>query len=244
MGSGKQKRAMETQARAQERIAATQERLGSKFIEQGDEDRVREQELFEMIRPYAQGLMELGDPAKYGDMERPDVTGMIRRDYADERADITQSKNRALAEAEGFYTSSGLRRSGSMGAGLASIARGAMSDQGSARRRMQGRLTDESLAGYYDKLTRRGEDVNIGLQGANVLRGQQAVFNPQRGYGTGSGNIGAAGGTRGAAARTYEASAKLPSVWSKVGGVVGAGLSIANPATAAGGGLRQVVKKF
>ncbi len=229
MGSGKQKKAMEEQARAQSRIAQTQENLSGKFIEQGDADRAREDELFEMIRPYAEGLMSLSDPSKYGDIERPDVTGTIRRDYADELADITQSKNRALADAEGFYTSSGLRRSGSMGAGLAGIARGALSDRGSARRRMQGRLTDESLAGYYDKLSRRGEDINIGLQGANVLSGQQAVFNPQRGYGTGSANLGAAGSTRGAAASTYEASAKLPSVWSKVGGVLGAGASMVKP---------------
>lgn len=229
MGSGKQKSAMERQARAQERISQTQERLSGKFIEQGDADRAREQELFEMIRPYAEGLTKLFDPAKYEDLERPDVTGQIRRDYADERADITQNKNRALADAEGFYTSSGLRRSGSMGAGLAGIARGALSDQGSARRRMQGRLTDESLSGYYDQLTRRGEDVNIGLQGINALQGQQAVFNPQRGYGFGSGNLGGAAGTRRGAAGTYEASAKLPSVWSKVGGVAGAAAGMVKP---------------
>ena len=110
MGSGKQKKSMERQGVAQERISETQERLGGKFIEQGDEDRAREQELFEMIRPYAEKLMGLGDPSKYGDLERPDVTGTIRRDYSDELADITQSKNRALADAEGFYTSSGLSK--------------------------------------------------------------------------------------------------------------------------------------
>ena len=94
---------------------------------------------------------------------------------------------------------------------------------------MQGRLTDESLAGYYDKRDRRNEDVNIGLQGINALQGQQATFNPQRGYGLGSGNLGGAAGTRGAAAGTYEASAKLPSVWSTVGGILGAGASMVKP---------------
>ncbi|KKL70978.1 hypothetical protein LCGC14_2099490, partial [marine sediment metagenome] len=93
---------------------------------------------------------------------------------------------------------------------------------------------EDSLGGYYDALTKRGQDVNISLAGTNTLTGQQNTFNPNVSFAGASGNLGAAGGTYGGAgatyggaARTRESAAKLPSTWSRIGGVARAGVGIA-----------------
>lgn len=241
---GSSKRAVTRQGEAQERISETQERLGQEFLDQSKTERARQEELFKQIQPFAQQLMGIYQPGNFEGVERPDISAQIRRDYSDELTDIETSKNRAIAEAEGFATSSGLARSGIRGVGLARVARGALEDRGGARRTMQQRLTDESLGQYYDKRAERGEDISASVAGGNILAGQQGVFNPQGLYGLGAGQYGGAAQTRRGAAQTHQAASRIPGIWSKVGGIAGAGLSLANPATAAGGGLARLGKRF
>ena len=238
MGGGKQRRAMERNARASERIAATQERNSQRFLDQGEADRAFQKEQFEKVDPFSQSLIGQFDPSGYANLERPDVSAGIRRDYSDETADIEQNKNRALATAEDYYTSSGLSRTGIRGQGMAGIVRGSLSDRGGARRRMQNRLTDESLNKYRDALGRRDREAALGVAGANIMAGQQGVFNPATSERLGTGSLTSAVGSRGSASRTHYQASQIPGVGSIIGGVAGGALGMATP----GGGLKSIWK--
>ena len=239
MGGGKQRRAMERNAAAQERIAGTQERTSARFLEQGEEDRAFQREQYERILPVAEGLTSQFDPTRYAELERPDVSAGIRRDYSDETADIEQNKNRALAVAEDYYTSSGLGRTGIRGQGMAGIVRGSLSDRGGARRRMQNRLTDESLNKYQDALSRRDREAALGVAGANIMAGQQGVFDPTRSNQLGAGTLAGAAGTQGSAAQTSYQASRIPTTGSIIGGIAGGALSLAAPGA---GGLKGIWK--
>ena len=239
MGGGRQRRAMDRNAASQERIAGTQERSSTRFFDQAEADRAFQKEQYEKIDPFAQNLIGQFDPSGYANLERPDVSAGIRRDYSDETADIEQNKNRALAMAEDYYTSSGLGRTGIRGQGMAGIVRGSLSDRGGARRRMQNRLTDESLNKYQDALNRRDREASLGVAGANIMAGQQGVFNPATSERLGTGSLSGAARTQGGAAQTSYQASRIPGWGSIAGGIAGKALGFAAPGA---GGLKGIWK--
>lgn len=218
----------EAQARiaaAQEGMAGTQAALGRKYSEQSDADRAFQQMIFEKIRPMGEGLVS--GQTGYGDIARPDVSGQIKRNYAQQLADIQGNVNRDVAGSEDYATSMGLGRSGIRGMGFGAAMRGGDVARTAARGAEQEQLTGEQLAGYEDTMRRRGLDINTRLQGANVLAGQQAVFNPavsaslgESAYSGAGGSLAGGTASRGAAAGGFHAASQMPSPFAKIAGTV------------------------
>lgn len=230
---------MRRNAASQERIARTQEDLAKAQIERGDEDRALSKEMFEQIRPVAEMMLQGFDPEQvYGnatpfpDIQRPDFTGMIRNDYADDRAAIDAGKNQSLAQLSDHMTATGMSRMGISGLGIGSIMRGAEGDQSLARRNMQSRLEGEARDAYADSrdlaLMKHSDQRALGDQraqiataGANIMSGQQATFNPGQWYNSGMSGYNAAGGLQGGAAQTRYNAARLPGALQTIGGLAG-----------------------
>lgn len=240
------------------RLAASQERVGGQqediagdqraffdFLKQnGIEDRALQQQIFEQIGPLAETLMGTYSPGEYADLERPDrpdQSEFYTRAYKNELAGIQDLQNLSMSDAADFYKSQGLQRTGVQGRGYGAVRAGADSERTAAGTRLSDNLAreeiygfEDSLSGYHDALSKRGQDVNISLAGANVLSGQQNTFNPNVSFAGASGNLGAAGGTYGGAGSTYgsaantrERAAAMPSTWSRIGGIAKAGAGIA-----------------
>jgi hypothetical protein len=183
-------------------------------------------------------MLGMFDPNDPGYAARPDISPQIRRDYMDDLAGIEQGKHRNVADYEDFATAGGLSRSGTRGAGLGQIVRGAQEETGTARRNYQQRLTDESLARIEDARRVAGMKANLATAGANVAQGQQATFNPAPYFSMGSGNVDQSANTLGQSSQGYYQSGSLPSKWSTVGGIVGQGLGMASNLAGPGGGLK------
>lgn len=189
-----------------------------------------------MVKPLGVNLMGGGG---FQDIARPDLSGQIRRDYAGNLADIQQDVNTGIGSSEDYYTSIGLGRSGMRGMGFGNVVRGGDIARAQARQTEQGRLTDEQLQAYNDALRRRGMDINARLQGANVLTGQQSVFNPYADASlAGSSLSGATGGRSAAGAGFYNAS-QIPGTLSKVLSAIGGVAGAAMPMFGAGGMFGQ-----
>ena len=254
------KNAMKRDAASQERVAGQQEGVAAEqrafydFLKsQGIEDRALQQQIYEQVGPLAETLMGTYSPAEYADLERPerpDQSDFYTRAYKDELAEIQDLQNLSMSDAADFYQSQGLQRTGVQGRGYGAVRAGADSERTGARTRLSDNLAreeiygfEDSLGGYYDALTKRGQDVNLSLAGTNVLTGQQNTFDPNVSFAGAGGNLGAAGGTYGGAgstygssARTRESAAKMPSTWSRIGGIAKAGASIGADMIAPGSG--------
>lgn len=257
MGKSRQKNAMESNARSQERIATTQERTAAEQAEFGREDREYQQRIRDELGPLAELFIGAFDPDKvYGkdvefpEFDRPDFTGMIRRDYFDDLDSIEQGQNRNVARAEETLTASGLARSGIRTGGLGAIMRGGEAGRSLARRNMQGRMEGESRDAYADTrdLTLRehadkrslgSERANLAVAGANIKAGQQATFSPQPWFAGSGAGYNSSVGSLGNASSTRYAAAQLPTGWSVAGGIAGAALN-AGANYASGGGLGSV----
>lgn len=251
MGRKREANDIRAQAEAQARTAATQEAIANRFFDYSDADRARQQALFERISPIAERFMT-EDP--YATMKRPartDLTGTYGRNYADELAGIQTDENRAMATAADYATGSGAARTGAGGLGLGAAFRGADVARTGARRGYQENLVGETVAQDVDKLAayeeekeRKGLGLNLALQGANVLQGQQAIFDPGRTAAVGTTNLAQSVGSRGAAAGGFETSAKLPGKYSWLGSLAGGALGLASNAVAPGsGGLRNIWRR-
>ena len=257
MGNGARKRQIDADAASQRRIADTQERVANESLENSREDReLQKQIFFENIAPIAEKLIGTFDPSAYDslsfpDIQRPDFKGQIRRDYYDDIAGIEQAKNSAVAQAEDYYTSSGLGRTGIRTGGLGSIARGAGADQSLARRNMQARNEMEdrdayadsrelSLLRHADSRSANSERLNAGIAGANIMAGQQGTFNAPQWFSMGQGGYGAASGGYGNAAGTTQRAASIPGIGSTIAGFSGGmlGAALGNP-----GGLSSIWRR-
>ena len=250
MGARKQKKALESTARSQERFADIFESLGDANIAEAGERDARQEEIWQKyILPTAEKFLGSFDTegfdTPFPTIERPDFTGGIRRDYHDDLASIEADKNRAGAEANDYMTASGLTRSGAHGGAIGSIMRGADMDRSSARRNMQGRLEGESRDAYADQRelallkhgdtrAQSGERAQLGLAGANIMSGQQATFNPIPFQSLGSGNYGRGLGSLEAAGDSRYRAGQLPGTFSTIAGAAGA--------VAGGGGLSRLWK--
>lgn len=257
MGQNRQRNAMLSNARSQERIAGTQERTAAEQAEFGREDREYQQQIRDELSPFADLLMGVFDPDKvYGegsefpDIERPDFTGMVRRDYFDDLDAIEQGQNRNVARAEETLTASGLARSGIRTGGLGAIMRGGEADRSLARRNMQSRMEGESRDSYADsrdwalrrhadKRSLGSERANLAISGANIKSGQQATFSPQPWFAGSGAGYNSSVGSLGNASSTRYSAAQLPTNWSVAGGIAGSALGAAS-GFAGGGGLSSV----
>jgi len=256
MGGGAQREAIRRNAEAQERIANTQTRLGDEQIQTGREDRAFQKELFDRIAPFAESLIgtfnadDYGDGSPFPDIQRPDFSANIRRDYADDLAGIEAGKNKSVGNALETLSASGLSRSGIATGGLGAIMRGSEADRSLARRTMQDRLEMENRDAYADSRDlalmehgdtrgRESERANLATAGANILAGQQGTFSPQPWYAGGGSSYNAATGSLGNASGARFNSTQIPGAWSQIGGAVGAGLGAAGT-LASGGGLSSV----
>ena len=247
MGRKREADDIRRQAEAQERVAATQEAIGNRFFDYSDADRARQQALFERISPVAERFINENPFATMKRPARTDLTGTYGRNYADELAGIQGDENQAIASAADFATGSGAARTGATGMGLGAAFRGAGAARTQARRNYQGDLVRETeaqdvdrLARYEDELSRTGAGLNLALQGANVLQGQQATFDPSRTAAVGTGNLAQSVGSRGAATSGYETSARMPSKYSWLTGLAGGALNLASNAVLPGAGLRNI----
>ena len=81
----REKEAVRSLAEQQAATAAGQEATGQRYLGYADEDRQRQLELSGVIRPAAERMIGGVDIAG---LQRPDVSGQIRRDYGDEQATI------------------------------------------------------------------------------------------------------------------------------------------------------------
>lgn len=247
MGRKKEAESILAQAEAQRRTADTQERIADRFFGYADEDRVRQRELADRISPIADRFIN-EDP--FANMRRPartDMTGTYGRNYADQLAGIQTDENRAVARTAEFARGSGAARTGTAGMGLGAVFRGSDAGRTQARRDYQGDLVAETqaqdadrVAGYEDELQRTGAGLNLALQGANILQGQQAAFNPAAAAATGTGNLAQSVATRNAASTGYETSARMPGRYSWLTGLAGGALNLASNAVLPGAGLRNI----
>lgn len=254
------KKDLKRYATSQERVAGQQEGVAAEqrafydFLKSmGIEDRAIQQQIFEQVGPLAETLMGTYRPEEYADLERPDrpdQSEFYTRAYKKELAGIQDLQNLNISDAADFYQSAGLQRTGVQGRGYGAVRAAADTGRTEAGTRLSDNLAreeiygfEDKLGGYYDALSKRDQDVNISLAGTGVLAGQQQTFDPNTSYRGASSNLGAAGSTYGGAGGTYgraadtrERAAKLPSTWSRVGGAVRAGVSIAADMYAPGSG--------
>lgn len=238
------------QAEAQARAAETQERIANRFFEYSDADRARQQALAERISPVAERFINENPFATMRRPARTDLTGTYRRGYADELAGIQADEGRALATSADYARGSGAARTGATGMGLGAVFRGSDAARTGARRGFQENLVAETvaqdadrLAGYEEEKERTGLGLNLALQGANLLGGQQAVFDPGRSASVGTSNLAQSVGSRGASADTFRTSATLPGRYSWLGGLAGGALNLASNAVLPGAGLSNIWRR-
>lgn len=266
MGRKKEADDIKRQADEQARLAETQERIANRFLDQSDRsfaqseaDRQRQQQLFDRISPVADRFINENPFAAMTRPARTDLSGTYRRNYADELAGIKSDEGNALASAADFATGSGAARTGAAGMGLGAVFRGSDAARTAARRGFQENLVGETvandqdrLAAYEEEKARTGAGLDLALQGANILHGQQATFDPSRaastGVATGSmaqGGIGQAVNARGQASQGYQTSANLPGRYSWLAGLAGSALGMgANLATGGvSGGLSNIWRR-
>lgn len=257
MGAGKEKKEIQRNSASQRGISEHQQQIGDEQLGIGRENLDTQKSILDMLTPYIEQMVSTFDPTEYNaqfpDIQRPDMSGQIRRDYMGGLADIEQQKNRNIADYEDYATAGGLSRSGNRGAGLGAIVRGAQEQTGTAREDYQRNLRDEELARYQDSrdlALRKIEDARrmagmktqAAVAGANIAQGQQAVFNPTPYMSMGSNNIDQGANTLSQSSQGYYQSGRLPSAWSTVGGIVGQGLGMATNAASmgSGGGLKSI----
>lgn len=236
MGGGEEKKRLREDAATQRRYADIYERQANEQAQIAREDREFQQGLFDRISPFAEGLINQFDPEQFQGLERPDMMSKIRRDYNAEIADALQGRNRALADSEDFYTSSGMGRTGQRGMSAGAIYSMGNRASGDAFRRMKDRESQEMLDSYYDKVDRGNERAQLGVAGTNILAGQQGVFNPQSSWAGARGSMAGASGATGAGSQTTYQASQIPSTWSKIGGAAMglAGTALGGPAAAGG----------
>ena len=233
MGRKKEADSIKAQADAQNRIAQSQEDFGNKYFAQADKNQARQDEIYGQISPFATDLLA-NDP--YAGVARPDMSELYRRNYADQTAGIEADTARSVGDVGDYQVGSGAARTGSAGTGgLGAVFRGRDLATTAARRDLQTDLSNEKLAGYEDTMQRKGLGLAAKMQGANILQGQQAVYDPYKATAVGAGGLAGGAGTRSAAAGTYERSANLPGKYSWLGGLAGAALGVGASAVAPGG---------
>lgn len=221
----KDRNAVRQQAEAETRIATTQEELAKRSAGESDLDRAFREKLFNLIQPTATTMMS----KPFSGIERPDLSPQIRRQTADELAGIQGDVNKGIAGSEDYFSSMGMGRSGARGMGFGSVVRGGDIARSTARRGMDTALNAEQLAKYEDTLARRGMDISAGTAGANILQGQQGMFDPYRSAGLAQTALQGATGTRGQAIGGFEAASRMPSPFSRVLGAAGGALGAISP---------------
>ena len=146
---------------ASEQLSLEQQKLSNQLLQS---DIKRQEAIFQQIKPLADFLLAFGiDPVKF--LSTPQGTALL----APQRAAIGQGFDQARTNLVDMLAGTGFSPGSGQGAGpLANLfgqEAGAQSD-----------LLYKTIA----------DSLNLGLQGGNLLTGQQAVFNPFQAGGIGS----------------------------------------------------------
>lgn len=172
------------------------------------------------------------------------MSEFYRRNYADREAGIAKDTGQAMGDLSDYQIGTGAARTGSAGTGgLGQVLRARDEATATSRRGLQTDLSTDKLAQYDDQMQRTSQGLSAAAQGANILQGQQAVFDPYKATGVGATESAGATGSLGASSTGYREAASLPGKYSWLAGLAGSALGAAGSAMAPGGGLSQIWKK-